>query len=162
MIWPPNSNWPLRTPPCTTGEMTLPPCAPAHKNLKSDRLATPVPQLTNGPYSQLRASRTRATGLSSPGLGDGSLSGDSARQLRPETRNVAAKTNRKSFARGVKLLPSLVNFSGANRSRSIFRLSQKRPTLRSAFVAILGSRSAGDLFHLFGVHIEVRIDVLRI
>src|SRR6185437_4716447 len=69
MMFPPNSNWPLKNPACTTGVMILPNSNPPQKNLKLDRLPTPEPQSMNGPISQLRSMRTRATGL------EGGLSG---------------------------------------------------------------------------------------
>jgi hypothetical protein len=41
-------------------------------------------------------------------------------------------------------------------------VSRKRPTQRSALSETLETGLAGDLLHLFGVHIEVRIDVLGV
>src|ERR1035438_10218545 len=155
MTLPPYSNCPLKMPARITGVSVFPSCAPPHRKLKSERSPTPLPQLMNGPYSQLRALRTSATGFAAVSCVSAvAPSGDSAADLKLGVIKATINASRKIFAPEVKLLP----FSGSKA-----QFSQERPAQpvgpRSRF---LGGGSAGDLFHLLGCHIEVRVDVLRV
>src|SRR5579863_2044508 len=150
-------------PAWSTGVRTLPSSAPPHRNWKSARSPTPLPQLTKGPYSQLRALRTSATGLSGsewtpgPEITCGTAwVASGAVDLNETCAQIGAtakrRTKKNPVAR-VKRLPFLVWF---------LQLSQKRPTRRAGPLRIFRTDSAGHLFHLLGIHIEVRVDVLGI
>src|SRR5208282_3343243 len=78
-------------------------------------------QLMNGPYSQLRALRTSATGLSG-GSSPASFA-DSARAARQGSRAAAIRTDKKNFALELNFFPSCL---------SVLHFSQERPTHRSA------------------------------
>jgi hypothetical protein len=67
----------------------------------------PVPQLTNGPYSQLLASRTWATGFSAVGVAIVAPLPEvwAAAMLVPAAAALLIKTKTKSFAIRINVLP---------------------------------------------------------
>src|ERR1700757_2004227 len=104
MMSPAYWNWPLRMPACTTGEITLPNSAPAKKNLKSERLPTPVPQLANGPYSQLLSSRISATAFAPFGSAIRDWAAATTPAVRRNKKSLMLAVNLGSFREAVLLL----------------------------------------------------------
>src|SRR5271157_4838526 len=144
------SNWPLNIPACSTSVSTLPTWTPAHRNWKLSRLPRPEPPLMNGPYSQLWSWRTWATGLSTPA---GPLAAAAPGVWAEAIIVPAIKRNITNLALGVNVLPFFLSNTNDD--------SHKKAATTGRPVACLpGAALAGRLFHLLGVHVEVRVDVL--